>query len=441
MMVLGDFNCHIGTFGGQRSFKESNERGKLFSGLMQRFTFLSVNSQQLCSGPIETFYSNYDLIQTTIDHILIKEDKVDLIKSCCVADDNSCNLSFHRPIICVIQTTLKVKPKYQPCKVSFDWKKINVPYIRDAYHLHNATGLEKLRVLDSSPTNLKSIEQTLDEITTVVKLSADKVIPKAKFKKHLKPFWKDGLKALHDNCRYLRKTWIMHGRPRGSDNSFFRNYKNAKTHFRRELRRKAYEYESKVYERLEKIFEVGNSSFQRIMSKRRKQRGIHTNALKIDGKLIDDPEELRNVWKDHYSELYTPKIQSPYDDRFLDYIKSCLNNYEDQCVNTVYDALDDSFTVDEVSKITAEIPNGKSPGPDGLTNEHIKYGGYAVSNIITTTLNAITSMESVPKQFTVGNIISLYKTNKKNRYDKDNYRGITLLNVVSKIYERLILNR
>ena len=121
--------------------------------------------------------------------------------------------------------------------------------------------------------------------------------------------------------------------------------------------------------------------------------------------------------------------------------KSCLNDYEDQCVNTVYDALDDSFTVDEVSKITAELPNGKSPGPDGLTYEHIKYGEYAVANIITTTLNAITSMESVPKQFTVGNIISLYKTNKNNRYDKDNYRGITLLNVVSKIYERLIINR
>ena len=41
----------------------------------------------------------------------------------------------------------------------------------------------------------------------------------------------------------------------------------------------------------------------------------------MDGKLIDDPEELRNVWKDHYSELYTPKIQSSYDDGFLDYIK------------------------------------------------------------------------------------------------------------------------
>ena len=41
----------------------------------------------------------------------------------------------------------------------------------------------------------------------------------------------------------------------------------------------------------------------------------------MDGKLIDDPEELRNVWKDHCSELYTPKIQSSYDDGFLDYIK------------------------------------------------------------------------------------------------------------------------
>ena len=47
----------------------------------------------------------------------------------------------------------------------------------------------------------------------------------------------------------------------------------------------------------------------------------------------------------------------------------------------------------------------------------------------------------MPSALAAGGIISLFKTNKKIRHNKDNYRGITLLNVVGKIFERLILDR
>ena len=245
------------------------------------------------------------------------------------------------------------------------------------------------------------------------------------------------MKLLHDNCRRYRKLWIMQGRPRGMENRFFSDYKRAKRNFRRELRRKANEYESREYERLEKIFEIDNSSFQRIMSKRRKQRGMQSNLLKIDR---NEPDDFRNIWKDHYSQLYTPKSHPKYDESFFRHVKSCLKRYENESYSADYDALDDDFTVEEVNSIIAKLPNGKTSGPDGLTYEHIKYGGIALTTL-TTILNAITSLETVPNVSTVGNIISLYKTNKKNRYNKDNYRGVTLTNVLSKIFERLILNR
>ena len=76
-----------------------------------------------------------------------------------------------------------------------------------------------------------------------------------------------------------------------------------------------------------------------------------------------------------------------------------------------------------------------------LYYEHVKYGGQAVIKFLTGILNVIRVMEEIPNALAVGDIISLYKTNKKNRHNKNNYRGITLLNVVGKIFERLILNR
>ena len=56
---------------------------------------------------------------------------------------------------------------------------------------------------------------------------------------------------------------------------------------------------------------------------------------------------------------------------------------------------------------------------------------------LTTLLNAIRNIEIVPSALAAGDI----RTNKKIRHNKDNYRGITLLNVVGKIFERLILDR
>ena len=103
---------------------------------------------------------------------------------------------------------------------------------------------------------------------------------------------------------------------------------NKLSDFRRELRRRAHEYESQEYERLENIFEVDNSAFQRIMSGKRKSKEIQTNALKIDGKFISDPNELCEIWKQHYSKLYTPAQSTSFDLSFTEHVESSLYEYE-----------------------------------------------------------------------------------------------------------------
>ena len=56
LVILGDFNAHIGDFGGPRSFDSISEKGEELIELMKRTNFKSVNSQLFCTGPIQTFY-------------------------------------------------------------------------------------------------------------------------------------------------------------------------------------------------------------------------------------------------------------------------------------------------------------------------------------------------------------------------------------------------
>ena len=438
-IILGDFNCHIGNFGGPRSLNAINDRGKYFIAQMEKFSLLSVNSQSYCTGPIETYYSNNG--KTTVDHVLISENYINLVQTCYISDDDSGNLSFHRPIFCKIVWKAANGLLENKGKMKIAWKNMCDPVIKENYQQNVAAAFEQLNIDDSMLCDITSIENTLTDVTNILQLCAERSIPKAKFQKHLKPYWKQGLKPLHEKSRYQRKIWISQGRPRDLENTYYRAYKHAKRDFRRELRRRAYEYESQEYERLENIFEVDNGAFQRSMSCKRKSKGTQTNALKIDGNFISDPNELCEIWKQHYSKLYTPADSTSFDQNFTEYVENSLYEYERESRNTSFDALDNVFSVEEVSSICSQLPNGKSSGPDGLTYEHIKYGGDAVMSGLTTLLNAIRNIEIVPSALAAGDIISLFKTNKKIRHNKDNYRGITLLNVVGKIFERLILDR
>ena len=93
-----------------------------------------------------------------------------------------------------------------------------------------------------------------------------------------------------------------------------------------------------------------------------------------------------------------------------------------------------------MATICKNLPNGKAGGLDCITYEHIKYGGVGLHETLTKIFNAVCNLEHVVENWFVGSIVSLYK-GKKSRRHKANYRGITLLNVIGKTFERLILNR
>ena len=176
---------------------------------MDKFSLLSINSQTNCTGPIETFYSNNGTIKTTVDHIFISEDHINLVQSCHIGDDDSGNLSIHRPIFCVLNVCAgNITGENKP-KTVIAWKKMSVPAIRENYQRTISAAFEQLNADESLLTDITSIEKRLTDVTNLLQTCAERSIPKVKFKKYLKPYWKQGLKPMHDRCRYYRKIWIF----------------------------------------------------------------------------------------------------------------------------------------------------------------------------------------------------------------------------------------
>ena len=83
------------------------------------------------------------------------------------------------------------------------------------------------------------------------------------------------------------------------------------------------------------------------------------------------------------------------------------------------------------------IKNNKSAELDGIVGELIKYWGNTICEMLTL-LNLVGNNEYVPTYWKKGLIVSLLKNG--DREDPGNYRGITLLSVVGKLYSRVINN-
>ena len=91
------------------------------------------------------------------------------------------------------------------------------------------------------------------------------------------------------------------------------------------------------------------------------------------------------------------------------------------------------FEVDELSKLIRGLKNHKACGIDLLKNEFLKNASQDMVEFMCKFFNMILESGYVPDVWCKGFIMPMYK-NKGTRKDPDNYRGITLLSCLGKLF-------
>ena len=142
--------------------------------------------------------------------------------------------------------------------------------------------------------------------------------------------------------------------------------------------------------------------------------------------IISDRTKQLERWVEHYFELYS---------RENTVSKAALDAIERL---TTLQKLDDLSSLEDVSKATDQLPSEKVPCKNCIPGEVIKAGNSSLLE----PLHNLKCWEEgeVPQDIKNANIITLYK-NKGDRSDCNNYRGISLLNIVGKLFARIILRR
>ena len=94
----------------------------------------------------------------------------------------------------------------------------------------------------------------------------------------------------------------------------------------------------------------------------------------------------------------------------------------------------------EINEAAKSLKNNKSPGIDEILNEHIK---ASVPHLLPTyhkLFNIIFDKGIIPDSWLIGNILSIYK-NKGDIHNPENYRPITLLSCLGKMFTTIINKR
>ena len=139
--------------------------------------------------------------------------------------------------------------------------------------------------------------------------------------------------------------------------------------------------------------------------------------------------EYRENWARYLERTFAKSTCPPF-----------VANKDDHCQKQ-----DDPIKTEEITKAINDLKNLKAAGMDGITNEDIKLIDHMKPGLLFTILNGIWEEEKCPEEFRQTIIHLFLKPNKpgktKDARFQKNYRPISLLSSLRKLYEMIIHTR
>ena len=106
----------------------------------------------------------------------------------------------------------------------------------------------------------------------------------------------------------------------------------------------------------------------------------------------------------------------------------------------MYNQQDFSSFYDETNNDLKKLKLNKAAGIDNVINEFIISSQHITADLITKFFNVILNTGTVPSEWTIGIICPIFK-NKGSPLDPGNYRGITILSCLGKLFTSIINDR
>ena len=138
-------------------------------------------------------------------------------------------------------------------------------------------------------------------------------------------------------------------------------------------------------------------------------------------------------WYNNFENLYNPSSEN-------DEIQTLeIPQIQDDLNDDIEEILNKPFSKDEIDSSLCKTKSGKAAGSDGIGPEFFKINNNLLKEYLLTLFNNIYNTNKYPTEWCKSLIFPLHK--KGSVANIQNYRGIALLNVISKIFTRILFSR
>ena len=335
------------------------------------------------------------------------------------------------PVICSISLNNLNAEHFRPQERP-SWEKARRHNLLNDYTFAVSHMLWPIKIPNLDATTNDTL-QFYNKILEILTQAAKETIPNIKYNRHAKPYWSESVKKCHADMSYHRGLWINEGRPRGMQFVTFRLYKKAKDKFRITLQNAYSIYETEFYNSLDAACDVDQKTLWSAL--RNKRRSSYIRSLKISDKIITLPVDVCNEMADHFSKVFSDGAEDDFDNNFKLNLEAKVSAFKANAVLS-----DEVFSISPklVNNICSKLPNNKSCGLDGISYEHIKYGGSYLFFCLARLYSLLINNCCIPEDWHRGVLVCIYKGHSKSKLNPDSYRGITLLSVIFKIFEKVL---
>ena len=436
-VVCGDFNGDVGNLGGPRSNRKPTKQGRIVSKFFNEFSLFPANLMRTAKCPLNTFKGGMG--SSTIDFTAVPEGlKINLSK-CEVLKDNIVNTSDHYAVSAefALQSLPSMISGPEP-KGRVKWRKPNTQLrYRDLIQKEINSLITEYN-LNLCPN--EEVYQVIEKLVKCLNKASDK-LPRVKLKRNIKPFWNSDLTELKKEKVTCYTQWKNAGRPKDPDNLLYQDHKRARKSFLNALKRLQKAYEKNEVMEVIRTASSDKNAFWKKVKKARSTKQHEVFAVRIkEGEVVYNINEVVQVWRDHFEKISLPRQSENFDnDHFIHVTNSVRDWYNE---NDLDEFLAGIFSVYEIRNGFKTLKKGKAVGCDGLTTEHFVHAGEDVMKLITDIINCeLIRLEYIPDNFRRGTQIPLYKGKNLCPLDVNNYRGITLLTCMNKLFEVLVWER
>ena len=239
-------------------------------------------------------------------------------------------------------------------------------------------------------------------------------------------WWNDRVREVVTEKRRAYERWLQR-----KDAEAYEQYREVRRRVKRVVREEKRKADERFGRKLSECFEDNKKMFWKEVKRVRKVGEREERVKDVSGNVLVEKAAVSERWAGYFDALLNVK-----DDR-----KANVVAVGGEGGMPVFGELnDEEIDKGEVRRELNKMKSGKTPGLDGCAVECLKKGGEAVIEWLVRLLNVCFVAGRVPVDWCSACVVPLYK-GKGDRCECGNYRGISLLCVVGKLFGRILIER